>query len=86
MTKEIPHSVAIFAFLGMVHYTIKWYHRDGAVGLDRLADIFVEIFTRGVFEVGNTRINRPTARTEPKKISRKGAETRSLKNGTHSHV
>jgi len=50
MTKEIPHSVAIFAFLGMVHYTIKWYHRDGAVGLDRLADIFVEIFTRGVLK------------------------------------
>ena len=50
MTKEIPHGIAIFAFLGMVHYTIKWYHRDGAVGLDRLADIFVEIFTRGVLK------------------------------------
>jgi len=50
MTREIPHSVAIFAFLGMVHYTIKWYHRDGAVGLDRLADIFVEIFTKGVLK------------------------------------
>ena len=48
MTKEIPHSVAIFAFLGMVHYTIKWYHRDGAVDLDRLTEIFTEIFTGGV--------------------------------------
>jgi AcrR family transcriptional regulator len=50
MTKEIPHSVAIFAFLGMVHYTIKWYHKDGAVGLDRLTEIFTEIFTRGVLK------------------------------------
>lgn len=50
LTKEIPHSVAIFAFLGMVHYTIKWYHRDGTVDLDSLADIFVEIFTEGVLE------------------------------------
>ena len=50
MTKEIPHGIAIFAFLGMVHYTIKWYHRDGAVGLDALADIFVEIFTKGVLK------------------------------------
>lgn len=50
MTKEIPHSFAIFAFLGMVHYTIKWYHRDGAVDLDRLAEIFTEIFTRGVLK------------------------------------
>ena len=50
MTKEIPHSVAIFAFLGMVHYTIKWYHRDGAVDLDGLTEIFTEIFTRGVLK------------------------------------
>ena len=50
MTKEIPHSVAIFAFLGMVHYTIKWYHRDGAVDLDRLTEIFTEIFTKGVLK------------------------------------
>jgi len=48
LTKEIPHSVAIFAFLGMVHYTIIWYHKNGPIGLERLADIFVEIFTKGV--------------------------------------
>jgi len=50
LTKEIPRSVAIFAFLGMVHYTIKWYQKEGPVGLERLADIFVEIFTRGILE------------------------------------
>ena len=50
LTKEIPHSVAIFAFLGMVHYTIKWYQKDGAVGLERLAEIFAEIFTKGTLK------------------------------------
>jgi hypothetical protein len=34
----------------MVHYTIKWYQKEGPVGLERLADIFVEIFTRGILE------------------------------------
>jgi AcrR family transcriptional regulator len=48
LTREIPSSVAVFAFLGMVHYTITWYHKDGPVDLERLADIFAEIFTRGV--------------------------------------
>lgn len=48
--KEIPPSVAIFAFLGMVHYTIKWYDKNGPVGLDELADLFVEIFNKGVLK------------------------------------
>ena len=48
LAKEIPQGVAIFAFLGMVHYTITWYRKDGPVDLDGLADIFTEIFTRGV--------------------------------------
>jgi len=48
LTKEIPHSVAIFAFLGMVHYTIKWYDKKGRVGLEQLANSFVEIFTKGI--------------------------------------
>lgn len=48
LTKEIPHSVAIFAFLGMVHYTIKWYDKKGRVGLEELANSFVEIFTKGI--------------------------------------
>jgi AcrR family transcriptional regulator len=48
--KEIPPSVATFAFLGMVHYTIKWYHRDGFVNLDTLAEIFAEIFSKGVLK------------------------------------
>jgi AcrR family transcriptional regulator len=50
LTKEIPHSLAIFAFLGMVHYTIKWYQKDGPVDLERLADIFAEIFTKGTLK------------------------------------
>jgi AcrR family transcriptional regulator len=48
LTKEIPPSVAIFAFLGMVHYTIIWYDKKGHVGLEELANSFVEIFTKGI--------------------------------------
>jgi AcrR family transcriptional regulator len=48
--KEIDPAVATFAFFGMVHYTIKWYHKDGPIGLDELARLFVEIFTRGILK------------------------------------
>lgn len=48
--KGIPPSVATFAFLGMVHYTIKWYNKKGSVGLDELADIFVEMFCKGILK------------------------------------
>jgi len=48
--KEIDVSAAAFAFFGMVHYTIKWYHKDGPIGLDELARLFVEIFTRGILK------------------------------------
>ena len=30
-TREIDPAVATFAFFGMVHYTIKWYHQDGPI-------------------------------------------------------
>ena len=46
--KQIDPAIATFAFFGMVHYTIKWYHKDGPVSLEQLADAFVEIFTKGV--------------------------------------
>lgn len=46
--KQIHPAVATFAFFGMVHYTIKWYHKDGPVSLDKLAELFVEIFTSGI--------------------------------------
>jgi AcrR family transcriptional regulator len=48
--REIDPSVATFAFFGMVHYTIKWYHKDGPITLDELARLFVEIFTRGILQ------------------------------------
>jgi len=48
--REIDASVATFAFFGMVHYTIKWYHKDGPITLDQLAKLFVEIFTRGILQ------------------------------------
>ncbi len=48
--KQIDPAIATFAFFGMVHYTIKWYHKDGPVSLDQLANAFVEIFTKGVLK------------------------------------
>jgi len=46
--KPIHHTVAIFAFLGMVHFTVRWYDPEGPVSLDVLSDMFVEIFTNGI--------------------------------------
>lgn len=48
--KPIPPSVATFAFFGMVHYTIKWYHKEGPIKSDELADYFMEIFTKGIIQ------------------------------------
>jgi len=48
LMKEIHPTVAAFAFFGMVHYSIKWYRRDGEVDVEALAQSFVEIFTRGI--------------------------------------
>jgi hypothetical protein len=47
--KPLPASVAAFAFFGMVHYTYKWFRHDGPVTAVELADLFHEIFTRGIF-------------------------------------
>jgi len=46
--REIDPAVSTFAFFGMVHYTIKWYHKDGPITVDELARLFVEIFTKGI--------------------------------------
>jgi AcrR family transcriptional regulator len=48
--KEIDVSAATFAFFGMVHYTIKWYHKDGPITVDELARLFVELFTKGILK------------------------------------
>ena len=48
--KNMNATTALFAFFGMVHYTIKWYNKDGPVSLDELADTFMEIFTRGILK------------------------------------
>lgn len=46
--RAIHPTVATFAFFGMVHYTIKWYKKEGAVSPGELARFFVEIFTKGI--------------------------------------
>jgi AcrR family transcriptional regulator len=47
--KPMPPAVAAFAFFGMVHYTCKWFQQDGAVTAEALGEMFLEIFTKGVF-------------------------------------
>lgn len=48
--KDIPLTVLAFAFFGMVHYTIYWYHPDGPIKPNELSEYFVEIFTRGIIK------------------------------------
>jgi len=48
LMKDLPLPVAAFAFFGMVHYTRKWYRPRGAVKPGQLAEMFLEIFSRGV--------------------------------------
>ncbi len=48
--KAVPPSIATFAFFGMVHYTIKWYRKDGPMAPDGLAQSFAEILLRGVLQ------------------------------------
>lgn len=48
--KAIHPTVATFAFFGMVHYTIKWYKKEGVVSPGELARFFVEIFTKGILK------------------------------------
>ncbi len=47
--KPMPPAVAAFAFFGMVHYTCKWFQQDGEVTAEALGEMFLEIFTKGVF-------------------------------------
>ncbi|HUT70424.1 MAG TPA: TetR/AcrR family transcriptional regulator [Desulfatiglandales bacterium] len=46
--KQIDPAIATFAFFGMVHYTVKWYQKDGPIPLYQLAQMFVEIFNKGI--------------------------------------
>ncbi len=48
--KKMSSTTALFAFFGMVHYTFKWYDKNGLVSLDELADTFMEIFSRGILK------------------------------------
>ncbi len=50
LIKDIDITVAAFAFFGMVHYTFRWYRKDGKIGLDEMVDEFLEIFTKGIMK------------------------------------
>lgn len=53
--RAIHPTIATFAFFGMVHYTTKWYHEGGEIGLEELTRSFLELFTKGVLADGVTR-------------------------------
>ena len=46
---DIDPTVAAFAFFGMVHWVYRWYDPGGKVKPDQLAEIYVRIFTKGIF-------------------------------------
>jgi hypothetical protein len=46
---KISRSIAAFAFFGMVHYTCKWFRQGGEISAEELGEMFIEIFTKGVF-------------------------------------
>ena len=48
LMKPIPPKIALFAFFGMVNYTIKWYHPEGSVKPEDLVNCFIEIYTKGI--------------------------------------
>jgi len=50
LMKEIPSKIALYAFFGMVNYTIKWYRQSGDVRPKELADYFLEIYTKGILK------------------------------------
>lgn len=48
LLRDIPPSVAVYAFFGMVHYTPKWYRPRGKVVPEQLGGLFESIFCHGV--------------------------------------
>jgi AcrR family transcriptional regulator len=50
LMKDIPPKIALFAFFGMVNYTIKWYHQNGPVKPEELVKHFIEIYTKGILK------------------------------------
>lgn len=46
---DIDPKVAAFAFFGMVHWVYRWYDPNGEVKPDQLAEMYVRIFTKGIF-------------------------------------
>jgi AcrR family transcriptional regulator len=46
---DIDPTVAAFAFFGMVHWVYRWYDPNGKIKPDTLAEIYVRIFTKGIY-------------------------------------
>lgn len=50
LMKEIPSKIALYAFFGMVNYSIKWYRNSGTVKPEELVKYFIEIYTKGILK------------------------------------
>lgn len=50
LMRPVNHSVAVFSFFGMVHYTLSWYRIDGPIKLEELTDQICQIFLGGVLD------------------------------------
>ena len=46
--REIDVPVAVHALLGMVNWMSRWYHADGRLTPDQIADSFADLFLQGV--------------------------------------
>lgn len=49
--RDIDVKIATFTLLGMMNWMIRWYHADGPISYEEIADIFSEIFINGIKKV-----------------------------------
>ena len=50
IAKPLDYTVITFLFYGMVHWTTKWYDRNGDVSPEKLGEIVSEVFLHGVLK------------------------------------
>jgi AcrR family transcriptional regulator len=46
--RPVDESVAVFALLGVQNWLITWYRQDGRLTPSQLADLFIDLFLRGL--------------------------------------
>lgn len=41
--KEVPANITTMAIIGMINWTYKWFHHDGPLTMEKIADIFKDL-------------------------------------------